>query len=508
VESVAAREGFERPPALRAWLDWRLDQVILAVICASTFFVYMRTAFVLDLPLMHYVAWRVADGDTPYVDIWDMNGPAAYMAHGLMLMVPLPPRVVAALVMVGLTGLCVVAAAAIAGRAGRRWLGLAAGVAMAVAIAGRGADFLAQRDMMIAALAAASLALVAASGARMRRWSVAGVLLGLAVGVKPTAAPFALFAVAGAIWIDTGEGRAFRRFAWLAAGGVAGAAVWVAYLLATGSLAGWWQTMASYNAAYAKIAREPLLVLLQEPAVMLAMAGGMACLFVARARWRAKAPREELAGLLMTAAFAIASAAMYMIQGKGWAYQAAPATVMAVISACVALWSLGGVYRPRPWMVAVGVASVALMSLGGLRAQMSPLHAEVQAIRTGLADDMMAALEALPAGMKVQPLDTTDGAVNAMMQAQRAPASPVMYDFFLFEGDAKEIARARSVVLDVAARGDSAFLITNGGWPNFQTGFVRIREFKELQAMLDAKYRLVSAGHRGPYDFRLFAPAQ
>jgi len=84
----------------------------------------------------------------------------------------------------------------------------------------------------------------------------------------------------------------------------------------------------------------------------------------------------------------------------------------------------------------------------------------------------------------------------------------VMYDFFLFEGDENEIVKARSVVLAAAQRGDSAFLITNGGWPDFRTGFARIREFKELQGILDTRYKLVSAGHRGPYDFRLFAPAQ
>jgi 4-amino-4-deoxy-L-arabinose transferase-like glycosyltransferase len=506
VESTVARDAVERPPALRAWLDWRLDHFMLAALCAATFIVFMRTEFVLDLPLMHYVAWRVNEGDAPYVDIWDMNGPAAYMAHQLMLMVPLAPQLVVSLVMVGLTAMCAVAATMIASRGGRRWLGFAAGAAMVVAIAGRGGDFLAQRDMMIAALAAVSLALMTARGARLWRWCVAGVLIGLAVGVKPTAAPFALFAVGAAVWIDLGEGRSFRRMTWLAAGGAAGAAVWVTYLLATGSFAGWWQTMTGYNAAYMKIAREPLLALLAEPTVALATAGGMACLFVAKTRRRAGAGRDQVASLVMTAAFAIASAAMYHIQGKGWVYQVAPATVMAVISTGMAIAALA--YRPKAWMIAGAVVGVTLFSLNGLRSQFSPEHARLQADRAGIAGEMAAALNALPAGMTVQPLDTTDGALNAMTQAKRAPASPVMYDFFLFLGDETDIAQARGVVLDAARRGDSAFLITNGGWPDFQTGFARIREFKELQAILDARYRLVSAGHRGPYDFRLFAPAE
>ncbi|HEU5319540.1 MAG TPA: hypothetical protein VFX28_01970, partial [Methylomirabilota bacterium] len=34
-----------------------------------------------DAPLMHYVAWRIADGAAPYRDLFDMNFPGVYLLH-------------------------------------------------------------------------------------------------------------------------------------------------------------------------------------------------------------------------------------------------------------------------------------------------------------------------------------------------------------------------------------------------------------------------------------------
>jgi hypothetical protein len=489
-------------------MDARGTALMLGVLSLASWFVYMRTDFVLDLPLMHFIGWRVGEGDAPYVDLWDMNGPAAYMIHWLMQQVPLPAQTTISLVMTGLTALCVASTATITGRGGQHWLGFAAGVVMVASIAGRGSDMLAQRDMFIAAFAAASLMLVTAKDARAWRWAVAGLLIGLAVGVKPTAAPFAIIAVAGAVWIDLGEGRRFHRTLWLAAGGAVGGFVWLAYLVATGGLAGWWSTMVGYNAAYMKIAREPLLVLLKEPTVTLASVGGVACIVGAVLRRRAGAGREEIAGLMMIGAFALVSAVLYLAQGKGWPYQASPATVMAVLAACAAVPAFRDVYTPKAWTVAAAVVAVCILSLNGIRQQFEPLHALLQRERTAIAGDMTAALQALPPGMKVQPLDTTDGALHAMTDAGRVQASPVLYDFFLFLGADEDMARARAEVLKAAERRDAAFVITNQGWPGMGVGFERVASFTELQSILDTHYTLAATGHRGPYDFRLYAPAQ
>jgi len=358
---------------------------------------------------------------------------------------------------------------------------------------------------MIATCAAAALAL--AHGAQGWRWAMAGALSGLAVGVKPTAAPFALILIAAAIWIDLGEARKFTRTLWLTLGGAAGGAIWLGYLLITGSLAAWWSIMSDYNAAYMTIARQPLLSLVAEPSVIIALAAAALCCWVAWVRARASAPRAEIALLLMAGAFAACAALTYVLQGKGWTYQTAPAGILGIIAFGAAIVALGRLTRMRLLVLGVAGAVLGAMTLGGLRFQLSDAYAAHQHQRLAFVADMAAALETLPPAMKVQPLDTTDGALHAMLEAKRAGASPVIYDFWLFTGTDAGRAKSRAAVLKAVEKADAAVLMTDLGWPEMTSGFARIREFKELQAILDRHYTLVSEGRRGRYGYRLFAPS-
>ncbi len=502
---VQAERSAKREVAV-AWSDWRVGYAVLGLACVAAFFIFALTPFVHDLPLMHFIAWRVGAGEAPYVDLWDMNGPMTYMVHALLMAIPLPAAMANALVMTALTAACVASAVIVAGRSGRRWLGIAAGAAVLAWIVGRGSDYLMQRDMIIAVCAAAALAL--AHGAQAWRWAVAGLLIGLAVGVKPTAAPFALVLLAMAAWVDLGEGRRFTRTLWLALGGAAGGLVWFAYLVATGSLAAWWSIMSDYNAAYMKIARQPLMTLLAEPAVLLAAVATVLCGGVAWLRAKAGAAREEIAGLIAAGAFAACAGLAYVLQGKGWSYQTAPAGVLALIAIGAAVATPLALPRRGVAVVCALVgAYVGVLSLGGIRQQMSePFHA-YQAERQAFVADMTEALEALPAGMKVQPLDTTDGALHAMLEARRAEASPVIYDFWLFTGTDAGMAKSRAAVLKAVQTGNAAVLMTDLGWPEMASGFARMREFKEFQDILDQRYTLVSEGRRGRHGYRLFAPS-
>jgi len=40
-----------------------------------------------DVPLMHYVAWRISEGAVPYRDVFDMNFPGVYLLHLLVVRV-------------------------------------------------------------------------------------------------------------------------------------------------------------------------------------------------------------------------------------------------------------------------------------------------------------------------------------------------------------------------------------------------------------------------------------
>lgn len=468
---------------------------------------FARTPFLHDLPLMHFIAWRVGEGDQPYVDLGDMNGPATYMLHHLMLAIPLPASLTASLMMTALTFASAFSAAAIARRSGMPWLDFAAGLCTAVWIASQGNELLMQRDMLIATSALVALALVTKPGAAQWRWAVAALLIGLSVGVKPTAIPFAMIMLAGALAIDLSEGRTSRRTMAVVIAGICGGALWFGYLLWTGSLGAWWSIMAGYNADYVTIARQPFLALAGNPVVLFAFMAALAVAAMFVVRLRGRATREHLTGLAMAAAFAATGAAVFVMQGKGWAYQAAPAGLLGIGAVAAILASAGPLSRTH----AIAAATLAMMfgafCIGGIREQLSPGYAARQEQRLAFVGDMRSALAALPPGMKVQPLDTTDGALHAMLEARRSQASPVLYDFWLFTGSDAGQAKARADVL-AALHGGAAVLITDQGWPGEGVGFARMQELKEFQTILAANYTLASEGRRGRYGYRLFAPAQ
>src|SRR5499426_2200285 len=54
---------------LCAWLGWRS----------------LGWPLIHDAPIMHYVAWLIAQGGVPYKDAFDMNLPGVYLIHWLVL---------------------------------------------------------------------------------------------------------------------------------------------------------------------------------------------------------------------------------------------------------------------------------------------------------------------------------------------------------------------------------------------------------------------------------------
>ena len=56
---------------LCAWLAWRS----------------LGWPLIHDAPIMHYVAWLIAQGLVPYRDAFDMNLPGVYLIHGAVLAV-------------------------------------------------------------------------------------------------------------------------------------------------------------------------------------------------------------------------------------------------------------------------------------------------------------------------------------------------------------------------------------------------------------------------------------
>lgn len=508
-------------PDKQSALRWSIGGV-LTLGCLLSWFLFTRATFLYDPPLMQFMAWRISEGDVPYQDFWDMNGPAIYMIHMLLLAIPGSPTQAYAGLMIVLTTVCVASAAVAAGFTRRTPLiGGLSGLVTLIWILNAANQILAQRDLVIATCLVASLAFVHDVPSRSWRWVASGFLIAFAIGVKPLAAPFAVIAFAVTLYLDIAIQSSapewndrLKRTLGLVVGGLAGTAFWFAFLVLTGSVGAWWSTMTGFNVAeYAHIGRRPLETLASSPVMattlVACLVGSYAALSAATSlRVRAK---EETAFLILVTSFALFGIALYFIQGKGWFYQTVPAGLLGLVSfAAAAAWFAE--HGRRLFSQAVTVAMLLTVRVYDFGIQLSPAFAQQMAVQTQYVDDMASAMRALPPGMKVQPLDTADGALQAMFAARREQASPIVYDFVLFSGSGEAQSKARQVLLQSLGDNRPAILVTNQGWPDERRlGHERISSFAELQAILGGQYRLQAHSRRTfgklVYEYRLYTPA-
>ncbi len=303
--------------------------------------------------LLGDVSWLITadekwlDGQTPYLDFIEINPPASLLLYwpaiALARLVGVWPEfTVAAFGFLSIAanlglGAAILRRAGLMGGIGPLALGVAL-IALAV-LPGQSFD---ERDHLAAVYGLPFLALAAARAARApidwRMALLAGVGAGVMVAIKP---PYALVALALAPYLAKRIGAlaliASVEFYAAAAVGLAYLAIvalafphYVADILPLGL------------AVYAPI-RESFPRLLSEPGVLLTLALGAALVPIAG--------RELGEPRVAVPAFgALGALAAYLVQGKGWLYQAYPALAFMILAAGFAL-ELG---RPAPRRIAIG----------------------------------------------------------------------------------------------------------------------------------------------------------
>src|SRR6185503_10730623 len=150
-----------------------------------------------DVPLMHYVAWRISEGAVPYRDVFDMNFPGVYLLHLLVVKTLGSGDAAWRAFDLGWLGLASLAVAALAAPWGR--LAAAGGAAFFAAYhLGGGAWQAGQRDFLLCPFLLAGALGVARWGERGQAGALlsAGLVLGAGVMIKPHAALFALALIA------------------------------------------------------------------------------------------------------------------------------------------------------------------------------------------------------------------------------------------------------------------------------------------------------------------------
>ncbi len=355
----AATERGRFPPAVR-----RLPVAIALWLAIGLVAVALQVHY----GLLGDVSWQITidekwlDGQTPYLDFIEINPPASpllyWPAVALARLVGVWPEFTVAafsfLSVAASLGLsaAILRRAELIGRVGP----LALGVAL-VALAVLPGQSFAERDQLAALYGLPFLALAAARAVRAPvDWPIA-VLAGVGAGtmavIKP---PYALVALALAPYLMRRIGA--RALIGAVEFYVAGA-VGVAYVALVPSAFPHYvaDILPLTVAVYAPI-REPLLELLSEPSVLLTLVLGAALIQIAGRKLG-----EPL--IAIPALGALGALGAYLVQGKGWLYQAYPALAFMILATGLALD-----LRPHsPRRIAIGAlagvaASLVLLWLG------------------------------------------------------------------------------------------------------------------------------------------------
>ena len=449
-----------------------------------------------DVALMHYAAWRIADGAVPYRDLFDMNQPGTYLVHLAVLRTlggsDLAWRVFDLAWLVATA--CVIAALA------APWGALAAGSGALVFatyhLAG-GAWQAGQRDFLLCLFLLLGALGVARWLERGRLASLvwSGAALGAGITVKPHVALFAgalaavvAVAAARACGVPTASGV---TAVFVAATAAAPLAV-LGWLAAVGGLAAWYQIVSGYLVPlYSRLGRASSWSVYRWHA-WIPLGLGVLVSLASVTRRRGVSARHVVAALGL--AYGLAH---YVVQGKGWEYHLYP---LAAFAAVLVAAELPSALAARRRLVAGAlaaslVAALVLLGAKGLEAAPATWWWDRERTVRALEADLRARLAP---GDTVQVLDTTEGGLHALFRLGVREPTRFLYDFHFFHDENTPVVRAlrAELIRDLNARPPRVVVVFERGWP--AGGYERVERFPALAARLRERYEpaLTRPGYR------------
>jgi hypothetical protein len=449
-----------------------------------------------DAALLHYVAWRIADGAVPYRDLFDMNQPGVYLVHWAVLRTlgagDLAWRVFD-LAWLAATAWTLATLAA-------PWGGLAAAAGAVVFVTyhlAGGAWQAGQRDFVLCLFLLVGALGVARWLERGRLASLlwSGAVLGAGITVKPHAALFAgaLAAVVAVAAARAGGPAAAAGAAGLFVAAVAAApAAALGWLGATGGLGAWRELVAGYLVPlYARLGRtSPWVVYRWHAWIPIAL--GVTLSLAGALRRGGAGARHLIAALGL--AYGVVH---YAGQGKGWEYHLYPlAAFAAVLIGAELPQALAGRRRLAAGALA-GSLAAALVMLGAKGLEASPAQFwwdRERTVRT-LEADLAARLRP---GDTVQVLDTTEGGLHALLRLGVRQPTRFVYDFHFFHDETAPVVRAlrAEFVRDLDRHPPRVIVLFERGWPS--GGYERVDGFPALAERLRDRYEpaLARPGYR------------
>jgi hypothetical protein len=455
-----------------------------------------------DAPILHYIAWLIRDGATPYRDIFDMNTPGVYLIHLLVIGTLGHGSVAWRVFDLGWLGLTMLAIAGFVRPFGRGAAAVAALLFGVYHLAG-GQWLAGQRDFVLCAFLLAGAALVTSGSSagrdeRIVRTTLGGLVAGFGITLKPLSALFLVLLVVLAA-VDAARQRLRWWPAALAvpAGSMVAPLATVGWVAWTGGLEAFVATFADYVIPlYARLARvSPRTALSWWPfgwqvwGLFVVLVGAAA---VPLDRTQALAGVRRRVALAGTAYGVI----HFGVQGKGWEYHLYPLAMFACVCAGMATRVSS---RPVRWIAAGAIALLTLTLAAKGVQETRPAWIVEKARRVGrIVADLEPRLEP---GDTVQVLDTSEGGIHALYTLGVRQPTRFVYDFhFLHDQDHPVIRALRAEFMSaLAAHPPKLVVLLEHGWPRGDYG--RLAGFRELAGWLAAGYRIDREGD----GYRIYA---
>jgi hypothetical protein len=451
-----------------------------------------------DAPILHYIAWRLADGAVPYRDLFDMNFPGTYLLHRAALALLGPGD--GAWRLFDLAWLAAGAAAVAALAAA--WGALAAlggGLFFAAHHLAGGAWQAGQRDFLLCPFLLAGALGVARwlerpVGLGSLAWG--GVALGAGLTIKPHAGLLA--AVLAGLLARAARGRRLAAVLVFGAGLAAAPIAVLAWLAARGALPAWRQIVLDYLIPlYSRLGR-PAEWGFHRWTVWIPIVGVVALSLATALAHRRFGPRHAVA--VAGLGYGVAH---YFGQGKGWEYHLYP---FAAFAAVLLFSELAALLAARRWLAGGLIAVGLIAGLAGLAAKGA--EAAAAADSGWIADKqrrVQAVVDALAGRLgpddRVQVLDTSEGGLHALLRLGAVQPTRFLYDFHFFHDAAAPAVQAlrRELVEGLTARPPRFVVLFARGWP--AGGYERVEAFPPLARLLATRYRLEREGD----GFRIYA---
>lgn len=464
---------------------WTVRHLAWVMVAVYTILALRETSFtlawpyVVDSPLMHYIAWRLMEGDAPYRDIYDMNFPMAYIHHVMAISVfgysDLGWRVFTLLwsawMSLGAYLFC---------RKDSRLAGGIAALLVWFMTYVMGPAHAGQRDLFLcgyilwAAVAAFAYLEHPAQKPPVYYGLLVGVLMALGCWTKPIVGVAAL--MFGAYFIWRGAYRLLRLYV---LGGVAVSVVMVAWLAAHGSLAPLVAMIFGYLIPiYSQYDRA------HGWQIYVRSASWVAILVVTFFIPRRPSRRGWFASILC-----IYGLAHYFLQAKGWGYHAYPLMVFFAVSAGMALAE--GLHHKH---LCVRILSVLFMwGIFEVYINENTVTAYDYAPEMQMVAQLKTDLPQLKAEgyQSVQIFDTSHGVLHGLLRARVKNMTPFMYDFMLLEPPLNAYTTQMRAEFEsrVAADPPDSIILSRGSWPDDNRSYAdKLAAYPYLEKLLTDRY--------------------